>query len=80
VLAPGGAVAVLVDVEHREVGHESVWGGAVPVILAGLKEDTVARADDLDRAAAPLAAAHSLEDVDPLPDGGGCARLSERPA
>ena len=68
-LAPGGAVAVLVDFEHREVGHEAVWRGAVPVIFVGLKENAVAGADDLDRSASALAAADSLEHVDRLPDG-----------
>jgi hypothetical protein len=50
-------VAFVVDLQHREVGHEAVRGGAVPMVLARLEEDAVARADDLDRAAPPLAEA-----------------------
>ena len=45
--------------------------GAVPVILAGLEEHAVARADDLDGAAAPLAAADAFQDVDRLSAGVG---------
>src|SRR5439155_8316021 len=79
VLAPGGAVAFVVDLEHREVGHEAVGGGAVPVVFAGLEEDAVAGADDLDRGATALSAADAFEDVDGLPVGvgvpcGACAR------
>ena len=48
------------------MGHEAVRRGAVPVLLAGLEEDAVAGADDLDRAAAPLAEADALGDVDRL--------------
>src|SRR5439155_26014067 len=44
VVAPGRAVAFVVDVEHRDVGHESVRGGTVPVVLAGL-EDAVTGSD-----------------------------------
>jgi hypothetical protein len=47
----GGAVALVVDLEHCEVGHEAIGGGAVPVVFAGLEEDAVAGADDLDRSA-----------------------------
>jgi hypothetical protein len=43
-LAPGRAAALIVDLEHRDVGHEAVGRGAVPVLLAGLEEDAVARA------------------------------------
>jgi len=43
-----------------------VRGGAVPVVLVGLEEHAVAGADDLDRAAAPLAQADALGDVDGL--------------
>jgi hypothetical protein len=39
--APGSPVAVVVDLKHGEVGHEAIWGGAVPVLLAGLEEDRV---------------------------------------
>ena len=66
-----GAVAVLVDFEHREVGHEPVRRGAVPVVLAGLEEHAVARPDDLDGAAAALAATDPVEHVDRLSDGMG---------
>src|SRR5919202_660454 len=66
VLAPRHGVAFVVYLHHREVGHEAVWGGAVPVILAGLEEHAVARADHLDRSAAPLREADALGDVDGL--------------
>src|SRR5579884_524406 len=46
--------------------HEAVPGGAVPVVFAGFKEDAVAGADDLNRAAFPLAETDSLGDVDGL--------------
>jgi hypothetical protein len=52
VFAPGRCVAVLIDLDHRHVGHETVGGGTVPVVLAGLEEHAVAGADDLDRTAA----------------------------
>jgi hypothetical protein len=48
-LTPRNSTALLVHLLHREVGHEAVWGGAVPVVLAGLEEHAVARGDDLDR-------------------------------
>ena len=65
---------MVVDLLDRQVGHEAVRGGAVPVILAGLEEDAVAGADDLDRAAAALAAADALGDVDGLAEGMGVPR------
>src|SRR5213596_253210 len=54
VLAPDRGVALVVHVEHREVDHEPVRRGPVPVILLRLEEDTVTGADDLDRPAAAL--------------------------
>src|SRR5437660_6648547 len=66
VRAPGRAVALFVHLEHREMGHEAVGGGAVPVILARREEDAVAGADDLDRPAAQLRAADAFRDVDGL--------------
>ena len=66
VRSPDGAVGVVVDFEHREVGHESVGRGAVPVIPSWLGEAAIAVADDLNRAAAALAAADPVEDVDRL--------------
>ena len=41
----------------------------MPVVLAGLEEDAVARADRLDEAAAALAEPHALGDVDGLLEG-----------
>src|SRR6266542_1484001 len=49
VFAPCHGVAFIVDVEHREVGHESVWGGTVPMLLARLEEHAVTWSYDLDR-------------------------------
>src|SRR5580765_7466971 len=66
VLAPRRRVAFLVDLDHREMRHEPTRRGAVPVLLAGLEEDAVTRADHLDRAAAPLAVADALRDTDSL--------------
>ena len=51
VLAPGHRVARVVRLLDRDVGHEAVGRGAVPMVLAGLEEDAVAGADLLDRAA-----------------------------
>src|SRR3977135_624364 len=65
-VARGDRAACVVDLLHGDVGHEAVGRGAVPVVLAGLEEDAVAGADDLDRAAAPLAEADALGDVDVL--------------
>src|SRR5215216_3663128 len=65
-LAPGRGVAFVVDLHHRYVGHEALRGGTVPVVLAGLEEHTVARADHLDRYAAALREAGALGDVDGL--------------
>src|ERR671921_854977 len=71
VLTPRDGTALVVDFLHRKVGHEAVWGGAVPVVLAGLEEHPVARADHLDRSAAALAEADALGDVDGLAVGVG---------
>jgi len=51
---------------------EPLRGGAVPVLLAGLEEDAVSRADHLDRPAAPLGVADTFEDVDRRPFGWVC--------
>src|SRR5947209_665617 len=67
VLTPGCRDSVVVHVEEREMAHEAVWRGAVPVLFARLEEDPVTRLEDLDGAAAPLSAADPLEDVDRLP-------------
>jgi hypothetical protein len=48
VLAPGDRAAVLSGLLHGDVGHE-LGRGAVPVVLSGLEEDPVARADLVDR-------------------------------
>src|SRR3954451_10134815 len=78
-VAPVGGDVVVVDLVEGEVDHEAVGRGAVPVVLVGLEEDTVAGADDLDGAAAPLDAPDALGDVDGLPERvrvprGPCAR------
>jgi hypothetical protein len=67
-VAPGRAVALVVDLEHGEVGHEAIGGRRRAVVLAGLEEDAVPRPDHLDRPAAALAQAHALGDVN-LRDG-----------
>jgi hypothetical protein len=71
-LAPGDGAALLVELMHREVGHEAIGGSSVPVLLAGLEEHAVARADRLDRAAAALAQVGALGDEDRLPVGVVC--------
>src|SRR5271166_5203939 len=71
VLTPLGAVALLVNVEHRDVRHEAARCGAVPVVLTGLEEDSVAGTDGLDRAAAALTVADALGDEDRLTVGMG---------
>src|SRR4051794_33210340 len=71
VLAPGDRAARLVDLLHGDVEHEAVRRGAVPVVFAGLEEDAVAGADDLDRPALALAPADALGDEDRLPVGVG---------
>src|SRR4051794_23031712 len=78
-LAPADRAAALVGLLHRDVGHEAIRGGAVPVILAGLEVDAVAGADDLDRSLAALAEPHALGDPDRLAErvrvpGGARAR------
>src|SRR5918997_5155383 len=68
VLAPLDGAARVVGLLHRYVGHEAVRGGPVPVVLARLEEDALARADNLGISAATLAEAHALGDVDGLPE------------
>jgi hypothetical protein len=41
VIRAGCAVALAVDLEHREVRHETVRGGAVPVLFIGLEEHAI---------------------------------------
>lgn len=57
VFAPGDGATGVIGLLDRDVDHEAVWCGAVPVVLAGLEEHTVAGADDLDGAALALAEA-----------------------
>jgi len=66
VVAPTDDAPLVVGLLHGDVGHEPGRRGAMPVILARLEEDPVARLDDLDRAAAALAQANSLRDPDRL--------------
>src|SRR5206468_2392636 len=80
VLTPRHAVAFDVDLDQREVGHETCWRCAVPVILPGVEEHAVAGADGLDRAAAPLDEPGAFGDIDGLavrvgvPRGAGARR------
>ena len=74
VLTPGDGAALVVGFLHREVGHEAVGGGAVPVVLAGLEEHAVAGTDDLDRLPAALAEPDALGDVDGLAERVGVPR------
>src|SRR5579884_75722 len=54
---------------HGDMEHEAVPGGAVPVVFARFKEDAVAGANDLNRAAFALAETDTLGDVDGLSVG-----------
>src|SRR2546430_13532197 len=67
VLAPGDDLTRVVCLLHRDVGHEPRRGGAMPVVLIRLEEDTVAGTDHLDRTAPALAEADTLGDPDRLP-------------
>src|SRR5579884_41700 len=71
---PHGGATVLVHLLQREMGHEAIGRGAVPVILAGLEEDPVAGADDLNGAAATLHETDTLDDEERLPKGVGVPR------
>src|SRR5260370_18503050 len=64
--APGRAVALAVDVEHRDVRHEARGRGTVPVVLTWLKEHAVARPDHLNRPTATLREADALGDENGL--------------
>src|SRR4029077_7569633 len=49
VVTPGRVVALLVDVKHRDVGHEPGRRGPVPVMLSRLEEHAVSGPYHLDR-------------------------------
>src|SRR6266567_3735363 len=66
VVLPCRAVALFIDLEHRDVSHEAYWRSAVPVILTRLEEHTVAGADDLDRCSAALGETNALGHIDGL--------------
>src|SRR4051812_13849185 len=73
---PGGGVgAVGVGLEEREVAHERVGRGAVPVLLPGWADHGVARAGADDRAVTRAHQTDALGDVQRLahvvgvPDG-----------
>jgi hypothetical protein len=54
VLAPRRGIAFVVDLHHREVGHEAVWGSAVPVVLVRLEEYYIRAKKALAETSAPL--------------------------
>jgi hypothetical protein len=64
--APDRAVAFVIDFDHRKVRHEPIQSGTVPMILPGLEEHPVARADDLNGCTTPLDEPDSFDDVDGL--------------
>ena len=66
VLAPGDRAALIVDFLYRDVGHEAVGGGAVPMLLFGLEGDRVIGTDRFDWPAATLTEAGAFGDVDRL--------------
>src|SRR5438132_11840515 len=79
VIAPCRVVPLVVDVEHREVGHESRRRRAMPMFLARLEKDAIAWTDHLDDSNAALRQAETPSDDSglargvPVP-GGSCAR------
>src|SRR5689334_2929487 len=64
VTAPRHRIAGFVGLVHRDMDHESIRRGAVPVVLAGLEEDAVSGMDELDRSAVTLAQPDAFEDED----------------
>src|SRR3954447_14595843 len=69
-LEPGGGVCAVGEVlQHGEVAHEGVGGGAVPVLLVGRADDGVAGADPDDGTVAGADQADALGDVQRLADG-----------
>src|SRR6188472_117389 len=76
VLGPFGLGAVDWRLPHREVRHEVVGCGAMPVPLAGRRMDRVAGANLDHLPAARLHAPHPLGDVERLADGMGMPRVA----
>src|SRR4051794_27923965 len=80
VVEPGDDLAVLVGFLHGNVSHEPGGGGSVPVLLAGLDVDHVARTDLLDPAATSCDESDAVCDVQRLtlrvvvPGGAGTGR------
>src|SRR4051812_40112965 len=64
--APVDGDSALVSESDCDVRHEARRRRAVPVVLAGLEEDTVAGADHLNRAAFALAETDAFGDPDRL--------------
>src|SRR5689334_16979337 len=60
VLAPLDGAAVLAGRVDGDVRHQARCRSPVPVLLAGLEQDAVARTDHLDRPALALAEADAL--------------------
>jgi hypothetical protein len=50
VLAPRDGASLVIDLLHRDMGHQPVGHGALPVVLARLEEHAVAWPELLDRA------------------------------
>ena len=66
VVEPGHDLPLVVGFLDGDVGHEAAGGGAVPVLLAGLDVDDVARADLLRLAAAAGDVPDAVGDVEGL--------------
>src|SRR5438270_11017613 len=66
-ITPSSGVSFIVHLLHRDMRHEPVRHRAMPVLLARLKEDTVARPDHLYPVTSPLTKAGAFEDPDRLP-------------
>src|SRR3954451_7919113 len=66
VVEPGHDLTVLVGFLDGDVGHESVGGRAVPVLLTGLDVDDIAGTDLLDGSPAGGDVADAVGDVEGL--------------
>src|SRR4051812_365578 len=71
-LEPGGGVAAVgLGLEQRQVAHERVGGGAVPVVLVRRADDGLAGVDAQHLPVAGADETDALGDVQGLPDGVG---------
>jgi hypothetical protein len=67
VVAPDGCAAVVADLHQRDVAHDVVGGGAVPVALVGGDEDPITGTDHFHRATPSLHEADAMGDPERRP-------------